>query len=113
VPRSGLGIVANHRELVGRRHVPVRREIRGRPMRRDREHKLDLADIGGEPDASTHTSTLAQLGRRPKRLDRVVQAGLVRAAMAKIVLTQPARQHLKGNLPCTSSGRSSSGSSQV
>ena len=56
-------------------------------MRRDREHKLDLADIGGESGAATHTSTLTQPGRRPKRLDRVVQAGLVRTAMAKIVLT--------------------------
>ena len=32
-------------------------------MRRDREHKLDLADIGSESGAATHTSTLAQPGR--------------------------------------------------
>jgi hypothetical protein len=37
----------------------------------------------------------------------------VRAAVAKIVSTQIGRLRLKGNLPCTSSGRSSSGSSQV
>jgi hypothetical protein len=28
-------------------------------MRRDREHKLDLADIGGETDAATHGSNLS------------------------------------------------------
>jgi hypothetical protein len=28
-------------------------------MRRDREHKLDLADIGGETDAATHGSDLS------------------------------------------------------
>jgi hypothetical protein len=28
-------------------------------MRRDREHKLDLADIGGKTDAATHDSDLS------------------------------------------------------
>ena len=82
-------------------------------MRRDREHKLDLADIGSESGAATHTSILAQPGRRPKRLDRVVQARLVRAAMAKIVLTPIGWATPTGNFPCTSFGRSSLGSSQV
>jgi hypothetical protein len=56
-------------------------------MRRDREHKLDLADIGGETDTATHAQIIASPGRTPKRLDRVVQAGLARAATAKIVVT--------------------------
>src|ERR1700726_4335302 len=47
---AGFGIVADHRARVGRRHIPARRKIRSRPMRRDREHELDLADIGGEPE---------------------------------------------------------------
>jgi hypothetical protein len=57
------------------------------PMRRDREDKLGLADIGGETGAATYILTIVQPGRRPKRLDRVIQAGLLRAAVAKIVLT--------------------------
>jgi hypothetical protein len=41
-------------------------------MRRNREDKLDLADIGGETGAATHASTIAWPGRGPKRLDRVI-----------------------------------------
>src|SRR4029077_18330203 len=55
---SGLPVVTNHRKLVGR-SIPARRIIWSRPMRRDREHKLDLADIGGETDAATHGSNLS------------------------------------------------------
>ena len=63
-------------------------------MRRDREHKLDLADIGGETDAATHAQIIASPGRTPKRLDRVVQAGLAGAATAKIVLTPVGRGYI-------------------
>ena len=38
-------------------------------MRRDREHKLDLADIGGKTDAATHAPTIAWPGCEPKTLD--------------------------------------------
>ena len=34
---AGLPIVADDGELVSRRRIPSRREVRGRPMRRDRE----------------------------------------------------------------------------
>src|SRR5207248_11749060 len=56
---SGLSVVTDHRKLVGRRHIPARRKIWSRPMRRDGEHKLDLADIGGKTDAATHGSNLS------------------------------------------------------
>src|SRR5262249_41453519 len=39
---------------------------------------------------------------RPKRLDSGIQAGLVRAAVVKIVLTQIGQATPWGNLPCTS-----------
>jgi hypothetical protein len=42
---AGLRIIADHRERVSRRDVPTRRDIRCRPMRRDREDELDLAHI--------------------------------------------------------------------
>ena len=38
-------------------------------MRRDRERKLDLADIGGETDAAAHAPTIAQPCLGPKGLD--------------------------------------------
>ena len=82
-------------------------------MRRDREDELDFAHIGGEADATTHAPTLAQPRRRPKRRDRVIKVELLKAAMAKIVLTQLAGLNLNGDLPCISFGPSSSGSSQV
>jgi hypothetical protein len=37
--------VTDHGKLVRRSHVPTRPKIWNRPMWRDREHKLDLADI--------------------------------------------------------------------
>jgi hypothetical protein len=43
----GVGIIADHAGI-GRRDVPTRRNVRGRPVRRYREEELDLADIGGE-----------------------------------------------------------------
>jgi pimeloyl-ACP methyl ester carboxylesterase len=46
----------------------------------------DGFELGGETGAATHAPTIAQPRRRPKRLDRVVQAGLV-SRMAKIGLT--------------------------
>jgi hypothetical protein len=56
---AGPGIVADDRERVRWRHVPTRRDVRGRPMRRDREDELDLADIGRKTSAATHVSTIA------------------------------------------------------
>jgi hypothetical protein len=38
-------------------------------MRRDREHELDLAYIGGEADAATHVRKIAQPSCTPKGLD--------------------------------------------
>jgi hypothetical protein len=55
-PLLGPGIVPDHRQRIGRSGVPSGREIRRRPMLRDREDELNLADIGGEPDAATHGS---------------------------------------------------------
>src|SRR5690349_13392875 len=43
-PLTGLCIVAADRTG----SVGARRDIRGRPMRWDREDELDLADLGGE-----------------------------------------------------------------
>src|SRR5438552_3339969 len=40
-------------------NVPTRRDVRGRPMRRDREHQLDLADIGRETGTATHGGSIA------------------------------------------------------
>ncbi len=48
------------------RHVPARREIRRRPLGRDREGDLDLADIGGKAGASAHMWILALYGHGPK-----------------------------------------------
>jgi hypothetical protein len=59
---AGLGIVANYREGIGGRDVPTRRDVRGAAMRRDREHQLDLADIGGETGAATHGASIAGRG---------------------------------------------------
>ena len=44
----------------------TRREVRAWPVRLDRKDKFDLADIGGEPDAPTHTTNIAGKMRRPK-----------------------------------------------
>src|SRR5207249_4573990 len=56
---AGLGVVADHRQRIGRRDVPTRRDVGGWPARRDREHQLDLADIGGETGAATHGVSIA------------------------------------------------------
>ena len=61
-------ITADHRERVGRRHVPNRRDVRCWPIRRDREDELDLADIGGETGTATHGASIASAGREPKRI---------------------------------------------
>jgi hypothetical protein len=50
---------------LGRRHVPAWREIWSRLMRRDREHKLDLAEIRGETGAATRFPTISQTHLRP------------------------------------------------
>jgi hypothetical protein len=54
-------VEADDRKRVGRRDIPARREVR--PMRRDREHQLDLADIGGETSAATHGASIAGAAR--------------------------------------------------
>jgi hypothetical protein len=73
----GLGVVADDGQGVGRRHVPARRKIWGRPLGRDRENELDLADVGGQAGAATHGSTMGQANRaaRPRRACREVQFG--------------------------------------
>src|SRR5262249_61937514 len=62
----GFSVVTDHRKLVGRSHIPARWKIWSRPMRRDREHKLDLADIGGQTDAATHDSDLSLARQDPR-----------------------------------------------
>src|SRR6266446_2336752 len=64
---AGLGIVVDDRERVGWRHVPAGRDVRGGPLRCDREDELDFADIGGETDAATHSSSITSPWQRPKR----------------------------------------------
>src|SRR6516164_945930 len=51
---AGLGIKPDHREQVGRRHVPARREVGRRSVWRDREDELDLAYVRSEADTATH-----------------------------------------------------------
>jgi hypothetical protein len=63
---AGSGIIADHRERVGRRHIPTGRDVWGRPIRRDREDEPDLADIGGETGAAIHSASIAGPGHRPK-----------------------------------------------
>jgi hypothetical protein len=50
----GLGIVADHGEILARRGIPIGWNVGGRPLRPDREDEFDLADIGGETGAATH-----------------------------------------------------------
>jgi hypothetical protein len=45
---------------------PARRKIRRRPIGRDREHQLDLADIGGQAGAATHAVNIAPAAGKPK-----------------------------------------------
>jgi hypothetical protein len=40
-------------------------------MRWDGEDEFDLADVGGEANATAHRSNIAPPRRRPKRLDRI------------------------------------------
>src|SRR5271156_1885027 len=47
-------IVTHDRQRIGRRHVPARRKVRRRPLRRNPERELDLADIAREAGAATH-----------------------------------------------------------
>jgi hypothetical protein len=61
---AGSVIVADHRERVGWRHVPTGREVRGGPIRRDREDELDPADIGGEAGTATYGASIAGPGCR-------------------------------------------------
>src|SRR5690349_4205717 len=67
---SGFGFIAHHRKRVGRRHIPARRKVWGRPLRRDREHQLDFADIGGKANASTHDPNIRLRGRPPKSVNK-------------------------------------------
>ena len=55
-----LPIVTHDRQRIGRGHVPARRDIRHRPLGRDPEGELDLADVGGETGAATHQVMIAQ-----------------------------------------------------
>ena len=56
-----FGVVADDWQRIGWRDVPARGDIRGRPMRRDREDERDLSDIGGEADAATHAASIEAL----------------------------------------------------
>src|SRR6516165_7565153 len=62
-------VKADDREGVGWRYVPAGRDVRGRPIRRDRKDELDFANIRGETGTATHGASIAGPGRRPKRLD--------------------------------------------
>src|SRR4051794_28941404 len=62
---AGPAIIADHRKWVRRRYIPTRRDVRGRPMRRDRKDESDLADIGGQACAATHGESIAGPGRWP------------------------------------------------
>src|SRR5690349_24835595 len=57
-----LRVVPHDRERIGGRHVPACGEIRGRPLRRNPERDLDLADVGGKAGAATHEVILGHLG---------------------------------------------------
>ena len=50
----GLGIVADHGEILGRRGIPIGWNVGGRALRPDREDEFDLADIGGETGTATY-----------------------------------------------------------
>jgi hypothetical protein len=49
-------------------------------MRRDREHKLDLADIGGETGASNHNLAMprAPMGWTPSNVSRSISLARLR-----------------------------------
>jgi hypothetical protein len=54
-------VVAHDRQRIGRRHVPAGGEIWGRPLRRNPERDLDLADVGGKAGAATHELNIAAI----------------------------------------------------
>jgi hypothetical protein len=58
-------------------HVPARRNVRGRPMRRDREGKFDLADIGGETRSAAHNPNIGSPDRQPREWTRCGRRGIV------------------------------------
>ena len=74
--RRSRGSVAQSRYLnsVSARGVPTWREVGRGPMRRDREDELDLADIGGEADTTTHVLNIAAHEEAPNTLDRLKRA---------------------------------------
>src|SRR6516162_11019289 len=84
-------IIADHRERVGRHHVPTRRDVRCCPIRRDREDELDLADIGGETGTATHGASIASAGREPKRLTAARRHAHSRLIPLTTKSTRPAR----------------------
>jgi len=51
---SGLNVVPDDQERIGRGHVLTRRKVRGRPLGRDGKDEFDLADIGGEANPAAH-----------------------------------------------------------
>jgi hypothetical protein len=53
------------RKRIGRRHVPARRDIRRRPLRRNPERDFDLTDIGGEAGAATHIENITRSSGEP------------------------------------------------
>ena len=61
-----LRVVAHDRKWIGRRHVPAGGEIRGRPLRRNPERDLDLAEIGREAGTATHGAMIALPEGAPK-----------------------------------------------
>jgi hypothetical protein len=67
------------------RDVPARRKIGCQPMWRDREHKLDLADIGGEPGVREDRRRVLLSGPHAmvRRLARVVGIGIETADIAR------------------------------
>jgi ATP-dependent DNA ligase len=54
-------VIAHDRQRIGWRHVPAWRKIWCRPLGRNPEHELDLADVGGKAGAATHGWILARL----------------------------------------------------
>src|SRR5205823_9013719 len=55
---------ADHQQQVARGDIPTRRKIGRRPMRRNREHQLDFADIERKTGASAHGFTILNQGKR-------------------------------------------------
>ena len=52
------------RRLTAKPTIASTRDVRGAPMRRDREDEFDLADIGGEAGAATHGASIVVPERR-------------------------------------------------